>query len=216
MQIGTLEDLDLSQEVACDTETTGLSPYGSQLQLGYFPSRPFCFTFTDVHMVSCAFLMPVEPFSRRVLYNHYPTYLEALQGFYEAHTTKVFHNAGFDVLMLNSMGIQVNGEVHDTRILSPLVRSDRQTYSLKPLCQQMFRFGVEDEDALHASTITARKAAKKAGWPISAKKPSHGQPQGDPEADYFLGDPELVLRYAIKDTERTMRLWLSLKEMLTL
>lgn len=78
----------------------------------------------------------------------------------------------------------------------------------------MFRFGVEDEDALHASTIAARKVGKKLGWPISQKKIEPGHPQGEPEADYFLGDNQLVLNYAIKDTERTMRLWLSLKEMI--
>lgn len=49
---------------------------------------------------------------------------------------KVFHNASYDVGWLRSMGITVNGTIHDTMISSALIDENRFSYTLNSLAKE--------------------------------------------------------------------------------
>jgi DNA polymerase I-like protein with 3'-5' exonuclease and polymerase domains len=209
------QDLFPTDYLACDTETTGLIWHHNQVDVGYYPARPFCFTFTNSELESVAYTFPVDPRTREVLYYETPWVLEEIQSILATDTPKVFHNAQFDLRMYALLGLEVNGPIEDTRILTPMVRSDRPSFGLKPICKTMFAFGDEDQEDLAQEVTKARRKARKLGWRISTAKPTPCHPQGPTEADYLLGPIDKVITYGIKDTERTMRLWLSQKELLT-
>jgi len=65
---------------------------------------------------------------------------------------KVFHNASYDLGWLRTMGITVNGKIHDTMISSALIDENRYSYTLNSLAKD--RLGrTKNEDLL----ITAAK-----------------------------------------------------------
>ena len=49
---------------------------------------------------------------------------------------KVFHNASYDIGWLRTLGITVNGKVHDTMISSALIDENRMSYSLNSLAKE--------------------------------------------------------------------------------
>lgn len=210
-----LENLFNSAVVACDTETTGLSPYGSIIYTGFHPARPFAFSFTNREGENEYVRFEVNPHTREVLYRKNPKAFHALKRFFATpHITKVFHNAMFDLMLLRFAGIEVKGPIMDTKILAHAANSSRPTFRLKPLCASLWPeyFGVEDQQDLIASVHTARRAARKLEYAISEKSSKGAQwfnPQGDPEADYWLGDSELCATYAVTDTDRTMALYIA-------
>lgn len=184
--------------VACDTETTGLNPYGTPEELGHYPVRPFAFSFTPYTGADFYVRFPVDPVTRRVQYEDQPDDFAMLKRFFaDESITKVFHNAAFDLTMLEFAGLPVQGPVYDTRILAHVADSSRLTFALKPLTKAMFGFPDDDLTDLKESVKKARRMGKKLGWKLAE----------DVEADYALGDPELCKKYAIGDTQRTMRLF---------
>lgn len=62
----------------------------------------------------------------------------------------VYHNAKFDLLMLDVYNIEVNGPVHDTMILAHIYNSDEQNYKLKHLAQKYLGVDNEEEEAVKA------------------------------------------------------------------
>ena len=176
--------------IAADTETTGLDVFNG--------CRPFAFSFTRKSGDDEYYRFNVDPMNREVLYGDSPPRLQVVRNIYEnPKVSKVFHNASFDIKMLNAIGIHPKGDIHDTLILCQLYDNSYPTYALKPLCARLFDFTEEDEKELKQSVIRERRKAKKEGWEI-----------GDHvEEDYWLGDPELCKKYAIQDTQRTMKLW---------
>lgn len=184
--------------VACDTETTGLSVYGGD--------RPFAFSFTPYEGKDFYVRFPVDPFTRVVDYAADPSAYKMVKEFFADSTiTKVFHNAQFDLAMLSSAGLECRGPFYDTRILAHVADSSRMSFALKPLTKAMFAFPDDDQKDLKDSVKKARRAGKKLGWKLAE----------DVEADYSLGDPELCKRYAIGDTQRTMKLFKAYEGFLT-
>lgn len=188
--------------VACDTETTGLNPWKGD--------RPFAFSFCDSKGDTAFARFKVNPFNREVEYTSRE--FVDMKKFYEnIFITKVFHNAKFDVRMLEQIGIKVCGKVHDTMIAMHCLRTAEPSLGLKPLAERYLGIPTDDEDDLQKSTLKARREAKKKGWMI-ANDETHGK--NNAHADYWLADPALLRTYAVRDVERTMPLWLLLEEQL--
>jgi len=174
--------------VSCDTETTGLNMFNGDL--------PFAFSFTT-DKGSYYYRFEVDPMTREVRYAEDNKQYLYIKKFYEdPTTTKVFHNASFDVKMLKVIGIEVKGRIDDTMIMAHVMDNSRMTYALKPLCKALLDFDDDDEKELQQSTISGRRQGKKLGWKISLEV----------KADYWLADKYICERYARFDTDRTLEL----------
>lgn len=195
-----------SAKVACDTETTGLDGDITNPATGVFPARAFAFSFTTYQGYNFYESFPVDPWTRRVRYDCNPAGYERLVKFYtDKSITKIFHNANFDLTMLHYMGIEVQGPIYDTLIMAHCENGSRKSFGLKPLTKELFDIPDDDLTELKESVKKARLQAKHFGWAIADSV----------EADYHLGDPELVCKYACTDTERTMGLWYAFEDMYT-
>ena len=191
MTLGPVDGLT----VACDTETNGLNPWRGD--------RPFAFSFCNTEGKTGYVRWIVSPFSRTVNFEK-STYSKMKEFFENPKIEKVFHNAKFDVRMLEMIGIQVQGRVQDTMFAMHCLRTLEPTLALKPLCKKYLAIPDEDQKDLQSSTIRARNEAKKKGWKIASKE-THGDKPVN--ADYWLGDPELCKKYCIQDSVRAMTLW---------
>lgn len=181
-----------------DLESTGLSPYGSFQELGYWPARPFAFAFRAEDGRELYFRFDVDPMTREVLYQNKPSDFKALKELLECPGLElVGHNISFDLTLTAVIGINFKGKFWDTRILSHCADSSRSTFALKPLCQQLFDIGDEDQKDLLDTVKKARRLGKKLGWKLA----------DDVKADFAYGDPELCKKYALRDVERTLKLY---------
>ena len=79
---------------------------------------------------------------------------------------KVFHNASYDLGWLRSLGIKVNGKIHDTMISSALIDENRYSFTLNSLAKEKLK-QVKNEDLL-------LKAAKEFG--VDPKKEMYKLP----------------------------------------
>ena len=182
--------------VAVDTETTGLNVWKGD--------RPFvvswCWNDGDTGYVR----WQVDPFTRKVAVK--PEDIKYLKTFLcDPKIPKVFHNAPFDMNMLEAIGIYMQGEIHDTMFALRVLENDLSTYALKPVCERLFNITDDDQKALKKEVQTARRKGKKLGYALAEEI----------EADYWLvDDPSYVVEYATMDVIRTMKLWKMLKDML--
>ncbi len=189
--------------VACDTETTGVSPWSGD--------RPYMFSFCNEEGESAVVRFAVDPLTRRVKYEERPAQLRMLRRFFsDPRIVKVFWNGKFDVRMIRfGLNVKVAGEIHEGMFAAHCCNSSEFDFGLKPMAKKYAGFDDADEKALQDAVVALRKIAKSRGWKI------------DPEevkGDYWLceyatelGHPEwqdLGADYAGKDAERTMLLWL--------
>lgn len=188
--------------VACDTECTGLNSWRGD--------RPFAFSFCDKEGKTGFFRLQVNPLNRKVALLAI-VHVELKVFFEDPTITKVFHNAKFDVRMLESIGIKVKGTIHDTMIAMHCLRTAEPSLGLKALAERYLGIPTDDEDSLQKATHKARREAKKKGWAI-ANEETHGKEHAP--ADYWLAPLDLLKTYAVRDVERTMPLWLLLEEKL--
>ena len=196
--------------VGFDCETTGLNPWGTFKHWGFYPARPYAFSFCDAKGNTFYVRWKVDPFTREVIpekksFNQLQDILENPRIF------KVGHNVGYDVRMSVMSDIEFKSDIiHDTLIMAHVVTGgNRMTYALKPLSQTFLDISQTDELDLHRATVVARREAKKKGWCIAVKG-THGK---DPtKADYWMAPHELCKKYAIQDAERTMLLYLLWKD----
>ena len=100
-------------------------------------------------------------------------------------STKIFHNAMYDMCWLRAYNIKVNGHIIDTMVMSALVDENRYSYSLNSLCYD-YLGEVKDESLLTT-------AAEKAG--------------ADPKAEMYKLPAMYVGNYAEKDAELTLKLF---------
>ncbi len=194
--------LPFGKLVACDTETTGLNAWKGD--------RPFAFSFCNPEAETKYIRWKVDPFKREV----WPVekdFFTMKKFFGDSTITKVFHNAKFDVRMLEKSGIPVRGTVHDTMIAMHVLRTDEETLALKPICAKYVGITDEDEKELHKAVQKARREGKKKGWKIATDE-DHGKEPA--KADYWLAPPEICERYATIDAVRAMALWMLLEEKL--
>lgn len=192
--------------VACDTETTGLSPWKGD--------RPFAFSFCNEDGETRYVEFKVDPFSRRVLYDAQPNDRDMLRRFFtDPRIAKVFWNAKFDVRQISfALDIKVAGDIHEGMFAGHCCNSSETTFQLKPIAKKYAGVPDDDQTILQEWVVVLRRHAKARGWKIAA----------DVEADYWLCsyayellDPSdaaevvsLCMTYAVTDAERTMLMWL--------
>jgi len=108
-------------------------------------------------------------------------------------STKIFHNAMYDVCWIRSMGIKINGTIVDTMIAASLVNENRFRYDLGSLGWDYLGHGKNETELTNA--------AKE--WGV------------DPKADMWRLPAMYVGNYAERDAELTLGLWKVMqKEML--
>ena len=100
-------------------------------------------------------------------------------------STKIFHNAMYDVCWIRSMGLKINGLIVDTMIAASLIDENRYRYDLNTLSWDYLGFG--------KSEVALVEAAKSRGL--------------DPKADLWKLPAMEVGSYAEKDAELTLELW---------
>jgi DNA polymerase I-like protein with 3'-5' exonuclease and polymerase domains len=100
-------------------------------------------------------------------------------------STKIFHNAMYDVCWIRSMGIPINGQIVDTMIAASLVNENRFRYDLGSLGWDYLGQGKNETELTNA--------AKE--WGV------------DPKADMWRLPAMYVGNYAERDAELTLGLW---------
>ena len=100
-------------------------------------------------------------------------------------STKIFHNAMYDVCWIRSMGIPINGQIVDTMIAASLVNENRFRYDLGSLGWDYCGQGKNETELVNA--------AKE--WGV------------DPKADMWKLPAMYVGNYAERDAELTFALW---------
>ena len=116
--------------------------------------------------------------------------LKWLQDQMNHNSTKIFHNAMYDVCWLRRLGIKINGNIVDTMIASALINENRLRYDLNGICRDYLGKG-KDETALY-------EAAK--SWGV------------DPKAEMYKLPAMYVGAYAERDAQLTYELWQELKK----
>ena len=111
--------------------------------------------------------------------------LDWLQEICSLPSTKIFHNAMYDMCWLKAYNIKVNGHIIDTMVMAALVDENRYSYSLNSLCYDHLG-EVKDESILTT-------AAEKAG--------------ADPKAEMYKLPAMYVGNYAEKEAELTLKLF---------
>lgn len=190
--------------IAVDTETTGLSTWHGD--------RPYAFSFCDDQGRTEFRRLPVDPKTRQVKVINAPqmAVYEELREVFSRDTIKqyIFFNAKFDVRMCDAFGVldpqklRIRAHVDDAMFLAHCCNSLEPSFGLKPLAQRYCQVAVDDEDDLRRDTMAARRAAKLRGEPVADGVP----------ADYWRASPALLEKYARRDAERTMLLWLVLAD----
>lgn len=127
---------------------------------------------------------------------------------------KVFHNAKFDIFMLQKIGVEVRGRVEDTSFAARVTSTLEMSYGLKPLTKKYFGFPDDDLTLLKQWVRKARTYGKLKGWKLAE----------DVEADYWMVQhvrefapqltdsefeaiQETVKEYCVNDVVRTALLW---------
>ncbi len=116
--------------------------------------------------------------------------LKWLQDQMNTESTKIFHNAMYDVCWLRRLGIKINGKIVDTMIASALINENRLRYDLNGVCRDYIGKG-KDESALY-------EAAK--SWGVDAK------------AEMYKLPAMYVGAYAERDAQLTYELWQECKK----
>jgi len=116
--------------------------------------------------------------------------LSWLKDILEAPSTKIFHNAIYDVCWLRAMGFKINGNIACTMIASALTDENRFRYDLNSLSWHYLGYG-KNEAAL-------AEAAQE--WGI------------DPKSEMYKLPSMHVGAYAERDAEVTFGLWQEMKK----
>lgn len=110
----------------------------------------------------------------------------------ESPSTKIFHNAMYDVCWIRNLGIKIKGRIIDTMIASSLIDENRYNYTLNTLSWVYLKQG-KNETLLN-------QAAK--------------ERELDPKADMWRLPAMVVGDYAERDAELTLMLWQHLKKII--
>lgn len=188
--------------IAIDTETTGLNRYRGARPFGIGLCKNL-FSGYATEYIDC----PVDPRTRKPQWDDSfvstkgRTLLEIKKDIANPDISKVFHNSKFDLHMLDSIGIEVSGKIHDTMLMARACYSQEKSYALKPLAKKYLNIDNQDEKDLQAATIKARALLKKDGF----------LPHGDVKGDYWAvkhynKDSKLCQSYCELDVIRTLQL----------
>ena len=116
--------------------------------------------------------------------------LEWLKDILESPSTKVFHNAMYDVCWLRRLGLKINGDIVCTMIAAAVTNENRFRYDLNSLSWKYLGYG-KNEAALTEAAHS---------WGI------------DPKAEMYKLPAMHVGAYAERDAEVTLGLWQELKK----
>lgn len=193
---------------ACDTETTGLHPYHTD--------RPFAFSFYTQEGKEAYVEFGVNPYTREIIVPKvWRRRLRRL--FRNPDRTVVFHNAKFDVRMIEALlKIRIRCQVEDTMYAARVCDTLEPAYGLKPLSEKYYDLPQEDLQALKRKVHACRRLGKKLGLKIGLKynwlEPGGRNTNAAP-SDYWLPrvfdheDRDCEI-YAVLDAKRTFLLWI--------
>ena len=124
-----LNQLDISKDrsLAFDTETTGTNPYGDFKRWGYYPARPFAWSFCDSSGNTAYVRWKVDPFTRKVIPSR-QSYEDIKSIIEDKSITKIAHNLNFDMKMCTFMGMSFRGNFEDTIIGAPVSYTHLDVY----------------------------------------------------------------------------------------
>lgn len=203
MHFGKL-NLRKNKRIAFDTETTGTNPWGDFKRWGYYPARPFAYSFCDMEGNTHFIRWQVDPYTREVKIkkSDLPFIQDILE---DDRIEKIGQNIGFDIRMSQMIGIQTKGKIHDTLIMMHLITGGgERVYGLKEISKKFLDFSDADEEALEESVKKNRNQSRKLSYCL-ARKETHGQ--SFIKADYWLADQDKLQDYAVKDSERAALLF---------
>ena len=116
--------------------------------------------------------------------------LEWFKDILKTDSTKIFHNAMYDVCWIRAMGLTINGMIVDTMIAAAVTDEKRFRYDLNSLSWKYLGFGKNE-------TALAEAAAE---WGI------------DPKSEMYKLPSLNVGTYAERDAEATFGLWQEMKK----
>jgi DNA polymerase I-like protein with 3'-5' exonuclease and polymerase domains len=116
--------------------------------------------------------------------------LEWFQDILKTDSTKIFHNAMYDVCWIKALGLTINGMIVDTMIAAAVTDENRFRYDLNSLSWKYLGFGKNE-------TALAEAAAE---WGI------------DPKSEMYKLPSLNVGSYAERDAEATFGLWQEMKK----
>jgi DNA polymerase I-like protein with 3'-5' exonuclease and polymerase domains len=205
---------------ACDTETTGLHPYHTD--------RPFAFSFYTPTGKSCYIEFGVDPYSRKVIVPK--IWRKRLKRvFRDPSRVVIFHNAKFDLRMIERLlKIRFRCKIQDTlyaaRVCDTLEAGRKhESYGLKPLSDKYLGISEADLVDLKKKVAAARRQGKKLGMKLGLKYnwlEQGGRNGNAAPSDYWLPrvfdhEDTSCEVYAVLDAERTMKLWLMYRILMT-
>jgi DNA polymerase I-like protein with 3'-5' exonuclease and polymerase domains len=116
--------------------------------------------------------------------------LDWLKDILDSPSTKIFHNAMYDVCWLRAMGFKINGDIVCTMIAAAVTDENRFRYDLNSLSWHYLGYGKNEAELAEA----ARE------WGI------------DPKGEMYKLPAMHVGAYAERDAEATLGLWQELKK----
>jgi len=176
------------KRIALDTE------YGHNPETGMM--LPFLATTTNEQMVSRAYEIGTMGLykKKQADYNRVQDIAE------DDRIIKVFHNASADISALINIGINPVPPYSDTMIAGGIVNENFSTKKLKPMAAKYLGELCLEEKTLSKARSAITRKLRKEGI-ISPKK------KGDKYfLPYFFVPPEILIPYALKDTEYTIKL----------
>lgn len=206
-------------EVACDTETTGLNRWTG--------SRPFMIQFFFKRTQELIiYEWDVNPFTRVPIIPRRDL-REVRDIVLDPKLRKLFFNCKFDIFMLEAIGI-ANIPLRDAKgyrlieEVSWMARACNNlefSYGLKNLSKRYLDIDDTDEKELDDTVKASRGIAKKLGWNIAVKEKADDKPhkrdfwipraleKHHPELLTAKIDPDACARYGGMDVERTLALY---------
>ena len=119
--------------------------------------------------------------------------LEWFQDLLNAPSTKIFHNAMYDVCWIRALGLNINGRIVDTMIAAAVTDENRFRYDLNSLSWKYNGYGKSEAGLAEAA----------AQWGI------------DPKSEMYKLPSLNVGAYAERDAEATFGLWQEMKKEIT-
>ena len=116
--------------------------------------------------------------------------LEWFQDTLNSTSTKIFHNAMYDVCWIRAMGLKINGMIVDTMIAAAVTDENRYRYDLNSLSWKYNGYGKNETGLSEAA----------AEWGI------------DPKSEMYRLPSLNVGAYAERDAEATFGLWQEMKK----
>lgn len=189
--------------IACDTETTGLRVFSKD--------KPFAIGIAGLDGSTDYVEYQVNGADREVMYPpewHAHPIIKLLE---DPKVVKVFHNAKFDLHMLYSIGVDVQGPIHDTMFMAKIACNLEENFKLKPLAKKYLGIPTDDEDDLKSAVLAARQMLGNVFQIGSNIYEDYWLPS------YTMAEDKLCEKYCVQDCLRTIGLykyyWQALREL---